>query len=78
MPVKQNQYRIVIRSHLGSTRIIALPIVDYMTTFDERSAPITTMTLQVTDQAELIGLLNELHGGGMELVALNHLNQESA
>ncbi len=77
MPVKQSQYRIVIRSHLGSARVIALPIVDYKTTFDEHSAPITTLTLQVSDQAELIGLLNELHGGGMELLALDHLTKES-
>lgn len=78
MPFKQNQYRIVVRSHLGSARIEALPIVEYDTTFDERSAPITTLTLQVADQAELIGLLNELHGGGMELLALNHLTIRSA
>ena len=78
MPTRQDLYRIVVRSHLGKARITALPIVDYTTTFDERHAPITTMTLQVADQAELVGLLNELHGGGMELLSLNHVAETLA
>lgn len=78
MPGRQDRYQIVVRMHLGSERMIALPIIDYMTTFDERNAPITTMTLQVADQAELIGLLNELHGNGMDLMAVHQITEQPA
>jgi hypothetical protein len=49
----------------------SLPIVEFATAFDERDAPVTAITVRVTDQAELMGLLNELHGRGLDLLSLD-------
>ena len=68
---QHSQYELVVRSHLGRTYMMSLPVVDSATSFDAQNTPITTMTLVLTDQAELIGLLNELHGGGLTLLSFN-------
>ncbi len=66
-------YRLVVYSHLGPTWLASLPVVDFTTSRDAQQAPITCMTLHVADQSELIGLLVNLHGNGLMVVSLNHL-----
>ena len=72
------RYQLVVRMHLGSALLLSLPVVDYATTFDVRNIPVTTMTLDVVDQAELIGLLNQLHGYGLDLLSLNYMVNQHA
>lgn len=70
-------YRLVLRSHLGSSWTACLPIVDFATTQDADHAPITCMTLRVADQSELIGLLIDLHAHGLIVESLKHLQRAS-
>ena len=77
VPKESNLYRIVLRSHLGNVWMTALPVVDFATTFDARCKPVTVMTVRVTDQAELMGLLNELHGLGLDLLSLDFVGVNS-
>ena len=67
-------YRLVVYSHLGPSWLASLPVVDFTTSRDAHHAPITCMTLRVVDQSELIGLLINLHGNGLMVVSVNHLN----
>lgn len=66
-------YEIVVRSHLGNVHLMSLPVKEYATTFDAWNTPVTTMTIEVVDQAELIGLLNRLHGVGLALLSLSYI-----
>ena len=70
-------YRLVLRSHLGSSWTASLPVVDFATTQDTHHAPITCMTLRVADQSELIGLLINLHAHGLMVESLKHLEHAS-
>lgn len=72
-----NFYRIVLRSHLGSVWVASLPIVEFAATYDARHAPVTAMTMRVTDQAELMGVLSELHGLGLDLLSLDFVGVNS-
>ena len=68
-------YRLVLRSHLGSSWTATLPVVDFTTTQDARHTPITCMTLRVADQSELIGLLIDLHAHGLVVESIKHLDR---
>lgn len=70
-------YRLVLRSHLGSSWAASLPVVEFATTQDAHHAPITCMTLRVADQSELIGLLIDLHAHGLIVESLKHLERTS-
>jgi hypothetical protein len=68
-------YRLVLRSHLGSSWTASLPVVEFATTQDGQHAPITCMTLRVADQSELIGLLLDLHAHNLIVESLKHLDR---
>ncbi len=68
-------YRLVLRSHLGSSWTESLPVVDFATTLDAERGPVTCMTLRVADQAELIGLLVDLHAHNLIVESLKHLDR---
>lgn len=67
-------YQVRLCSHLGSAWVASLPIVDFETTLDARHQPITALTVRVVDQAELIGVLNDLHGHGLKLLSLDFVD----
>lgn len=76
MPSEFDLYQMVLRAHLGNFWKKALPVVDFANTFDARNAPITEMTVRVRDQAELIGLLNEMHDFGLALISLELVGRD--
>lgn len=67
-------YMLVVRYHVSKTWPAALPVVRFSTTYDARHAPVTSMTLCVADQAELVGILVNLHGQGMQLESVARLD----
>jgi hypothetical protein len=71
MLAKTHHYRLVLNCHLAPSWSTTLPVVDFVTSLDALQRPITSMTLFVRDQAELIGLLVNLHAQGLVLVSLN-------
>jgi hypothetical protein len=71
MLAKTHHYRLVLNCHLAHSWSATLPIVEFVTSMDALQRPITSMTLFVKDQSELIGLLVNLHSQGLVLISLN-------
>lgn len=67
-------YQVRVCTHLASVWMASLPIVDFETTLDARHQPITALTVRVVDQAELIGVLSDLHGRGLKLLSLDFVD----
>lgn len=70
-------YRLILRTHLDKGWLTVLPTAAYYTSLDNTGRPITMLTLTVADQAEFIGLINELHDLGIHLVATTALEEEA-
>jgi hypothetical protein len=66
-------YRLVVQSHLSRSWPATLPVVDFITSYDAERRPVTSMTLRVIDQSELMGILVNLHGHGLLLTSLNQM-----
>ena len=66
-------YRIALRTHLSTGLHSVLPMATQSVDVDTTGRPITLLTINVADQSELIGLLTELHDIGIQLVAINAL-----
>jgi hypothetical protein len=65
-----NIYRICIRSVLDEGWVRALQIHPVATHRYYSGPPRTVLTLQLIDQAELLGLLNRLHNMGLTLLSV--------
>jgi hypothetical protein len=65
----------VVKSHLSQSWLSAIPAAELGMSHDKSQKPITTMRLCVADQAELMGLLAELHANGLQLVSLQCLEE---
>lgn len=63
-------YRISVRSILDEGWVRALQVTPIATHRHYIGPPRTVLTLQLTDQAELIGLLNRLHHMGLRLLSI--------
>lgn len=70
-------YRVILRTYLDRSWLTVLPTAAFDTDLDTTGRPITMLDLTVADQAELIGLLNEMHGLGLQLVAITALEVEA-
>jgi hypothetical protein len=68
-----DRYRLTVDSHLSHSWSSALPAVDFVVATDTQARPITCITLAVVDQAELIGLLVNIHAQGLTLLSLNRV-----
>ena len=73
MRARSELYKLVVRYHVSKSWPAALPVVKFATTYDAQQAPVTNMTLCVADQAELVGILVNLHGQGMLLESVARL-----
>jgi hypothetical protein len=62
-------YTVKLKSHLDAGWLKRLPARSMAIAY-EGDVPVTTFTLDVIDQAELIGVLSELHGLGMRLLSV--------
>jgi hypothetical protein len=63
-------YRISVRNILDEGWVRALQINPIATYRHYAGTPRTILTLQIRDQSELLGLLNQLHGMGLTLLAV--------
>jgi hypothetical protein len=64
------RYRIQVVGHLDSKRAAWFESLDLVQEYGEEGTPVTTMTLEVLDQAMLHGLLAEIRDLGLPLLAL--------
>jgi len=63
-------YRVCVRSILDEGWVRSLP-VNPIATHRHYAGPLRTiLVLQITDQAELLGLLNQLHNMGLTLLSV--------
>ncbi|MCS6847594.1 MAG: hypothetical protein RMN52_07770 [Anaerolineae bacterium] len=67
------RYRVRVKSHLDSGWLSNFPVVTMTAGYDASKAPVTTLVVGVQDQAELMGLLMELHGMGLTLLSVQAL-----
>lgn len=68
--VQQAAYGIVkVRTHLARSWQEVLPLVQFVIGGDQ-ARPTTTLVLHVADQAELVGIVNRLHGMGLPLISV--------
>lgn len=68
-----HRYRIRLKSHLDSSWLSHFPIVRMTAGYNAAKAPVTTLVVGVQDQAELMGMLMELHGMGLDLLSVQAL-----
>lgn len=61
-------YRVSVRNILDEGWVRALEINPIATHRHYAGTPRTTLTLQLTDQSELLGLLNRLHNMGLTIL----------
>lgn len=69
------QYRVQVRSRLDPGWLEDYPLVTSSTAHDQDRRPMTTLVLQVIDQAHLMGILNEIHGMGALLISVERLDR---
>lgn len=67
------RYRVRLKSHLDSGWLSHFPVVTMTAGYDAAKTPVTTLVVGVQDQAELMGLLMELHGMGLALLSVQAL-----
>jgi hypothetical protein len=67
-------YIVKVRSHLAASWLASFPVISLVPGFDGSHRPMTTMTLEVIDQSELMGFLTELHGMGLQLLLVRDQN----
>jgi len=63
-------YRVCVKSILDEGWVRALQVHPVATHRHYAGPPRTVMTLQLVDQAELLGLLNRLHNMGLTLLSV--------
>jgi hypothetical protein len=68
-------YRLTVQSHLSSSWPSALPVTEFTTAYDASCAPVTSITLRVVDQSELVGIMVNLHGHGLLIQSLECLGR---
>lgn len=64
------RYSIQVQYHLGDDWIVPWSLTELTRAFSPSGMPVSTLVVLVQDQAELMGLLNEMHGHGMRLLAV--------
>lgn len=67
------RYRVKLRSHLDASWLAHLHVTRLAAGYDAARMPVTTLTVNVTDQADLIDLLAQLHGMGLSLLSVQLL-----
>jgi hypothetical protein len=67
------RYRIKLRTHLDAGWLSHFPVVTLTAGYDAAKTPVTMLVVGVQDQAELMGMLMELHGMGLALLSVQTL-----
>ena len=66
-------YRVCIASHLSPDWLAMPSVVNLTIGYDSAGRPITTLNVEVVDQSQFIGVLNEMHGVNLSLLSVDLL-----
>lgn len=67
------RYQVKVAGHLDDKRATWFEALDLVKEYSEDGTPITTMTVEVLDQAMLHGLLAQIRDMGLPLLAVNRV-----
>jgi hypothetical protein len=67
------RYQVQVVGHLDNKRAAWFESLDLIVEYGEDGTPITTMTIEVLDQAMLHGLLAQIRDLGLPLLAVNRV-----
>ena len=67
------RYKVQVVGHLDNKRAVWFESLDLIREYGEDGTPVTTMTLDVLDQAMLHGLLAEIRDLGLPLLSVNRV-----
>jgi hypothetical protein len=67
------RYQVQVVGHLDAKRAAWFESLDMVKEYSDDGIPMTTMTLEVLDQAMLHGLLTQIRDLGLPLLAVNHI-----
>ena len=67
------RYRVQVVGHLDRKRAAWFESLDLVREYGEDGTPVTTMTVEVLDQAMLHGLLAQIRDLGLPLLAVNQV-----
>jgi hypothetical protein len=67
------RYEIQVVGHLDNKRAAWFESLSLTREYDEEDTPVTTMTVEVLDQAMLHGLLAQIRDLGLPLLAVNRI-----
>jgi hypothetical protein len=67
------RYRLQVVGHLDDKRASWFESLDLVKEYGEDGTPITTMTVEVLDQAMLHGLIAQIRDLGLPLLAVNRI-----
>jgi hypothetical protein len=67
------RYQVTVVGHLDSKRAAWFESLDLVKEYSEDGTPITTITVEVLDQAMLHGLLAQIRDMGLPLLAVNRV-----
>lgn len=67
------RYQVQVVGHLDSKRAAWFESLDLVKEYSDDGTPVTTMTLEVLDQAMLHGLLTQIRDLGLPLLAVNRV-----
>ena len=68
------RYRVQVVGHLNNKRAAWFECLDLVREYGEDGTPVTTMTLEVLDQAMLHSLLAQIRDLGLPLLAANRID----
>ena len=67
---KPQTYRVCIASHLSPDWLAMPSVVNLTIGHDSAGRPVTTLNVEVVDQSQFIGVLNEIHGINLSLLSV--------
>lgn len=73
-----NIYHVRLKTHLSPNWHFMPSILSFDTGYDAAGSPVTNLTLQVVDRAQLIGILCELHELNLDILSLEFVNSPNA
>jgi hypothetical protein len=68
---KPQTYRVCIASHLSPDWLAMPSVVNLAIGYDSAGRPITTLHVEVVDQSQFMGVLNEMHGTNLSLLSVD-------
>ena len=73
LPDRDQTFRLQIGNPPNPVWLEDFPIIAAQPDAGDGGQPLTTLVVRVMDQAQMMGILNEMHGMGVALVALERI-----